>query len=175
MSTRMNPRLTARLTQLVFFASVVLSPGGLALAASTENIPDGASVSFRWAARAVDVAGLQQHLGKNGATLESNVERFRPPADEVEDYTEASFAPLMVVAGAVAVAILAQAILDFYRGAKHGGVIVDARGSNLDIREHPALQPGTIVVISREAQLTRFEPKASIDLGSLLKAMGSGK
>lgn len=149
-------------------------------AAVTFAAPAGAAersedspVQFQWAVRTPDLKALTGSLSKRGATLEPGTRPFVPPANEKEDYGEAKFAPLAVIAGAVAFSVVAQAILDFYRGATRGGVVVDARGRELVIREQPALQPGTILVIGADGKPTRFDA-SRVDAASLAKAVASG-
>lgn len=143
--------------------AATLSPRGVTL--------NDSRVTFRWAVRSPDVKGLRTDLESQHADLMSEVEPFKPSPAEREEYTDASFAPLMVVGGAVALSVVAEAVLKFYRGYQHGGAIIDTRGKNLEIRELPSLPPGSILVLNNDGTSTLFDAKSGIDVSALVNAI----
>lgn len=133
--------------------------------------PDDNRVSFRWAVRSPDVEGVRTDLVRRHAEVIPQMEPFKPSPDEREEYTDASFAPLMVVAGAVALSVVAEAVINFYRGYRLGGAIVDARGKDLEIRELPSLPAGSILVLAQDGSSILLETKSDLNATSLVKAI----
>ena len=128
-------------------------------------------VTFRWAVRSPDVQALRTDLVSKHAELLPEMEPFRPTPAEREEYTDASFAPLMIVGGAVALSVVAETVLSFYRGYQHGGAIIDTRGKDLDIRELPSLPAGSILVVNRDGPPTLLETKSGLDVTALVNAI----
>ncbi len=90
-------------------------------------------------------------IEQSGGTISGDAQPFVPPTDELEDYQDAQFDPLLVVASAVALGFLLQRISNIWLDHKRpGGLIVDARAEELVVRPSPLLSRGSLLVITED-------------------------
>jgi hypothetical protein len=90
-------------------------------------------------------------IEKSGGKLDGEVEPFQTPPDLLDDYSDAQFEPLTVVAASVAVGFLVKRISDVWRDhTQPGGQVIDTRGDKIVVRVAPHLQRGTLVLQSAE-------------------------
>ena len=113
-------------------------------------------------------------VDKSGGKLAGPPGPYTIPAELLDDYSDAQFEPLMVVAATVAVGFLVKRISDVWLDHKRpGGQVVDTRGGQTVIRVAPYLERGTLVLQSdRGVQVFRPEKhdEALPVLGKLLSA-----
>lgn len=131
-------------------------------------------LQFRWAVRSTEVAALRQDLNKSDAKLIAGEEPFKPTKAEVEDATEASFAPLMVIAGAVALSVVLEAVLNFYQGIRSGGGVIKVRDKKMEIGELRSLPNGAILVLVEGQAPVMFEANAGRNVSKLIAAVAPG-
>lgn len=124
-------------------------------------VPDSASVATRG-----DLAGA-------GAALEGVDRPFAPPPEQEMDYAEAAFEPLIVIVGLIGLVHLAKQVLSFVKDTRHGGLIVDVRTESVQIRPHPSLDRGEILVLSPDGTQL-FRRDAGPDLATLISALQQG-
>ena len=105
------------------------------------------TVEFQWLASesaAPDVVSALMEAGAEPGSAASGP----VPAHLLPDTDDAQFEPLLLIAGAVAIAHLARAISRIVRDHRVGGVVLDTRNHNLVIRDHVrGLDVGTVLVI----------------------------
>jgi hypothetical protein len=117
---------------------------------------DELEIEATWEVSGESGPEIQGILESEGATI--------PPE------TEEAF-PLLIIPFAMGAVALARAIIRLWREAKHHGVIIDARGKKLKIKEDPSLPYGTVVVIDGEGQKsTRTDIDDKDELADIIKA-----
>jgi hypothetical protein len=121
------------------------------------------SVSFEWmVTESVSGASVQALAASEIDVQPSDV---RPvPAHLLPDLEDAGFEPLMMIAAAAAIAYVAKAASRIARNHRQGGVVVDARGTTLKIREGVrGIDAGTLVVVSGDGtQVFKAEDEAGL-------------
>ena len=65
---------------------------------------------------------------------------------------------------------LARSLIAVVKDYRHGGLIVDVRGDNLEIKDLASLDRGTILVVSSEGEKI-FRPESDFDLNAFLKSL----
>lgn len=77
--------------------------------------------------------------------------QFNPPPDELEDYHDAQFDPLLIIASAVGIGFLIKRISDIWLDhTRPGGQILDTRNKELVIRPAPHIPRDSLLVITNE-------------------------
>jgi hypothetical protein len=90
-------------------------------------------------------------IEKSGGKLEDAVKPFNIPADLIDDYSDAQFEPLILVAAAVAVGFLIKRISDVWLDhTRPGGQVIDTQGNKIVVRVAPYLERGMLVLQSKE-------------------------
>ena len=79
---------------------------------------------------------------------------------------------LYILAGALGVSQLAKSLIGVAKDYRHGGLMVDARGENLVIKDLPSLDRGTILVVSKNGEKI-FRPESDFDMSAFLKSLKS--
>jgi hypothetical protein len=98
-------------------------------------------------------------IEKSGGKLEDAIKPFAIPADLIDDYSDAQFEPLMLVAATVAVGFLIKRISDVWLDhTRPGGQVIDTRGDKIVVRVAPYLERETLVLQSKEG-VTVFRPQ----------------
>ena len=170
--------LTRRFLLKALLYCTALPTFGQPASAQEEKSKDGQKVAddmvpFKWALRQSDIDRTVSEL-RDKAHLEGRIEPFRPSPEEIDDYTHSNFDPMMMLTGAIAVAFLIERIVALVRDGNHGGVIIDARGRELNIREHPALSARTVVVVTPTG-VQQFDSSHQVDIVSAVKASFPGE
>ena len=106
------------------------------------------NVNVSWVIDEIAAKVVRSEIEEAGGTIESEPIPFTPPPEEVEDYHDAQFAPLVVIASVVAVGFLLKRISDVWLDHKRpGGLIVDARSNKLVVRPAPHIPRESLLVI----------------------------
>jgi hypothetical protein len=114
-------------------------------------------------------------LLESGAELEPEDKPFEPPEEDKDVYADPAFEPMLIIAGAVAIAYLAERIAEVIKDHRHGGLIVDARApGKVIIREHPGLKRGTALTLLPNGREAEFDSTSRSDLSAVITALGSG-
>lgn len=143
-------------------------------AEASASVPGGHSsnaVQFTWAVRSGQrEASRADALRQSAAMVANQRQTFEPPPEEAEDYGDPAFAPMVVIAGAAAIAIIADVVIRFRREL-NGGLIVDLRTNTVNVRENPKIAGGMVIVVGPDKAIAKFEPNAQLDAASLIKAI----
>jgi len=106
-------------------------------------------VRVSWVVAETAVPAAISEIEESDGAVKSEPVPFVPPPDEVEDYHDAQFDPLLVIASVVAVGFLLKRISDIWLDHKRpGGLIVDARGNELVIRPAPQIPRDSLLVLT---------------------------
>ncbi len=100
--------------------------------------------------------------------LQPGITSIRKP--ETEEVATA----IIIIAGAVAVSILADTIADFVWEMTANGVVVDLRGGKVSIEESPSLSAKQILIVS-DTEVRTVEVNKRDDLPEILKAIVPGE
>ncbi|MGR0220089.1 hypothetical protein [Agromyces sp. ZXT2-6] len=104
-------------------------------------------IPFQWLVAESVAPEVVDALTSAGVALD-DAEPRPAPADLASDTDDAGFEPLLLIAGAAAIAYLARAISGIVRDHRHGGVVIDRRGPKLTVRERVrGVNAGTVVVV----------------------------
>lgn len=108
-------------------------------------------------------------IEKSGGQLEDTVKPFNIPADLIDDYSDAQFEPLMLVAAVVAVGFLIKRISDVWLDhTRPGGQVINTQGKKIMVRVAPYLKRGTLVLQSSEG-VKVFQPQDRDEVLPLLE------
>lgn len=111
-----------------------------------------------------DIAEIE----RNGGKLDSPPKPFEVPADLADDYSDAQFEPLTMIAATVATGFLVKRISDIWLDhSRPGGQVVDTRGGKTVVRAAPHLKRGMLVVQSKKG-VKVFQPHDKDEALSLL-------
>lgn len=109
------------------------------------------NVSVEFVALESDLAACVNALKSSGGTVTENEKAWDTPPDLLDDYSDAQFEPMMVVAASVSIGFLIKRISDVWLDHKRaGGQVIDTRGKDVSIRWAPHLDRGKLVVVSSE-------------------------
>jgi hypothetical protein len=91
---------------------------------------------------------------------------------EQQNTTDPNFSPLIIVVAALTSGYLATTVFRLWSDVKYGGIVIDARASELLVKENQALPRGTVIVVGAEKdKVQEFTPKDETELGSILKSV----
>jgi hypothetical protein len=120
---------------------------------------------------AVDEARVRDIIASSGGQASPGSTRYEPPPGERQNTTDPNFSPLVILIVALTASYLATTIFRLWSDIKFGGVVVDARGSELLIKEDHAIPRGTVIVVGAEKdKVQEFTPKDETELGNILKS-----
>lgn len=105
-------------------------------------------IDFEWAVPASSTPNERRSLEEAGASLELGEREFSPPPEQSADYAEAAFEPLMIIVGSIALVTLVRRVMTLVRDLHNDGLIIDARHDPLQIRPHPSLDRGQLLVLT---------------------------
>lgn len=129
------------------------------------------AVHFTWAVRSGErEASRADDLRQSSAEVAPQRRTFQPPPEEADDYGDPAFAPMILIAGAAAISVIADVIIRLRRDL-NGGMIVDARESTIKIRENPKIPAGMVIVVGPDKAVAKFEPNTQLDVAGLVKAV----
>ncbi len=98
-------------------------------------------------------------IEKSGGKLENAVTPYTIPPDLLDDYSDAQFEPIMLVAAFVGTGFLIKQISDVWLDhTRSGGQVIDTRGDKIAVRVAPYLKRGTLVLQSKD-EVKVFQPK----------------
>jgi hypothetical protein len=105
-------------------------------------------VEFEWVVPESERDQQARDLEAAGGTVQDSNIAYQPLPDELEDYADAAFEPMIMIIGAVAAAYIVRQISRIWRDRNvQGGVVVDGRGGGLRIRRVPAFPAGRVVIL----------------------------
>ncbi len=111
----------------------------------------------------------------SGGTVHGAARPWDVPADLIEDYSDAQFEPLTIVAAAVSAAFLIKRISDVWLDHNRpGGQVVDARRGKLVVRVAPHLERGTLVVLTDQGKEV-YSPDRSDAAAAVLEKLFAGR
>lgn len=121
---------------------------------------------------AVDEARVRDIISSSGGQASQGSTRYEPPPGEQQNATDPNFSPLVILLVAFTANYLATTVFRLWSDIKFGGVVVDARGSELSVKENQAIPRGTVIVIGVEKdKVQEFTPKDETELGNILKSV----
>ncbi len=113
-------------------------------------------------------------IEQGGWQLEGQAEPYDIPADLLDDYGDAQFEPLMVIAAAVSIGFLLKRISDMWMDhTRLGGQVVDVRGEKIICRWAPYLDRGKLVLVTEEGARV-FEKQDHDEALRVLQEMAVG-
>ena len=77
---------------------------------------------------------------------------------------------LYILVGALGLSQLAKSLIGVAKDYRHGGLMVDARGEDLVIKDLPTLDRGTILVVSDKGEKI-FRPESGFDMSAFLQSL----
>jgi hypothetical protein len=104
------------------------------------------------------------------------VDVWEPDADTSREFGDSQLAPMLIIAGVVAagwiVKMVSDVLLDWNRP---GGMLVDATGEKVLVRDAPGAPRGAVVVLSKEStQPQVFQPpERDNGLAALAQILGA--
>ncbi|MHA7191939.1 hypothetical protein ACX80N_16765 [Arthrobacter sp. MDT2-16] len=124
-------------------------------------------IPFRWLTAESLVPYTSRALIEAGAELQSDSPE--PMPDEIDsNEDDAGFEPMILIAGAAAVALLARTVARIIQDHRHGGVVIDLRDGDLTVRERVrGVDAGTVVVVDASGAQMISSP----DEGAVLKLL----
>ena len=123
-------------------SSTRVERGGAPMNSNTEL------VSVEWVVPASSASANRADLEELGAMVQPDETAFTPPEGEEAEYSEAAFEPLIIIAALMGLSILARRVISLVKDARQDGLIIDARRQPIQVRPHPALDRGQILVIT---------------------------
>jgi len=127
------------------------------------------TVTFTWESSDRSVLeSHQQYLRSNGAQV-GEIE-YQDPGTK----NPAAVAGL-IVAGTVVVCVLADTVVRYLHDTQHGGTILDTRGGKIVVREHHAIDPGTVVIVKSAEDQVEVKHPDSNSLCALLTSLLTDK
>lgn len=101
---------------------------------------------------------METELKNNGAELDELIYNYEPTSDEPDILFRAIEDPFLMIRGEATLNKLISSIIGQAKQANHSGVIMNATGRRLSIKEDPALAHG-MVAISTFGGLKQYFPK----------------
>jgi hypothetical protein len=132
-----------------------------------EQIDKDAAITVSFVLPSNDESKLLLLAKQNGATFSKSVP-FTPSSEEAESYPDPGFAPLVVIVGTLVVGYIAKISYGLWEDYNYGGLIVDASKNPIEIREHPALERGHVVVIKADGSIENLQPNNETELERIL-------
>lgn len=131
------------------------------------------SVPIRWGNLEPDLAAeLAKEFREDDASTVDVIDSSRDIPKELIDPISIL---LVVLLGTVAIGKLAQVVTAFTCRRKKPGLIIDARGKELNIQPRPELPGGTVLIFAKDGSSKQLEVcKGDIDLDKTIKALLEG-
>jgi hypothetical protein len=130
-------------------------------------MPEKDQVRFQWVVGNSDLDAYRAELLSLGAELEE-VQPFEYSSDENKEHKALAIEPMFILAGVLSFGFLVELTMRVVRNLKYNGIIIDARGEELIIREHPALDQGSVVVVGRD-KAHKFDSEKFAEIKDTLK------
>ena len=130
------------------------------------------STTIRIVVPAVDEARVRDIISLTGGRASEGSTRYQPPPGEEQNTTDPNFAPLIILVAALTTGYLASTVFRLWGDVKYGGIVIDARASEVLVKENQALPRGTVIVIgAQKDSVQEFTPKDETELGNILKSV----
>lgn len=126
-------------------------------------------IRFKWLVHESCSADIQGELQGAGIELDDPPR----PADpsELGDTDDPGFEPILVIAGAAALSLLARTVSRIVRDHRQGGVVIDVRHKELQIRQDVrGIDAGSVVVVRKDASRVFHSPD-ELDLSRILAGL----
>ena len=108
-------------------------------------------VTVEFVTQESDITEYITAVNDSGGQITEGEKPWDIPPDLLDDYADAQFEPMMVVAVAVSVGFLIKRVSDVWLDHKRaGGQIVDTRGKDISVRWASHLERGTLVLVSND-------------------------
>ncbi len=129
-------------------------------------------IQVEWVLPEREVSRCIDEIQVSGGKIESAPRRYKPSAEELDDYGDSYLDPLSVIVVSVAGAYLISALSNVWRDVKYtDGYVIDARNSNLRIRHLPG-QSGTLVFID-DSGVRRIPRERHTEGEEILKSLAA--
>lgn len=128
------------------------------------------TIALRIVIPTAEIRGLTGEVTAAGGTV-VDTSLFVPAPREQDDYLQSAFEPLSVLACVVGVTWAAERIIRMVKLTRHSGLIVEKSDTGFEVREHPALAPGSVLSLGPEGA-RYMETPAQLDTAGLLKLLG---
>ena len=115
-------------------------------------------VSFNLVLPSSEAGLMENELKNKGAELDELLYNYEPTSNEPDILFQARKDPFLMIQGKAALNKLISSVLDQVKQTNHPGVIMNATGQRLLIKEDPALRNG-MVTISTCTGLKQYNPK----------------
>jgi hypothetical protein len=130
-------------------------------------------IEFDWIVEESKIDEEANTLKKNNIKVTKARIPYEPQPDEVDDYADASFEPMLMITGVATAVFLIQQIIRMWKDrSKSGGVVIDARKNKLRVRKVPSLNTGELVVISTSGTSVHKSNDENGGLTELKKVLG---
>jgi hypothetical protein len=115
-------------------------------------------VSFNLVLPSSEAGLMENELKNKGAELEELLYNYEPTSNEPDILYQARKDPFLMIQGKAALNKLISSVIDQVKQTNHSGLIMNATGQRLLIKEDPALDSG-MVTISTCDGLKQYNPK----------------
>ena len=109
----------------------------------------------------VDEANLSEAIAtidSSGGTISSQPKPYDVPVDEIDDYGDAQFEPLMIIAATLSLAAITKVLSDTWLDhTRPGGQVLDARTIPPTLRPAPFIGRGELVIVTDDGASV-YEP-----------------
>jgi hypothetical protein len=136
-------------------------------------MPEKNQVKFQWIVDNSNLDIYRAELLSLGAELEE-VKPIEFSSEEIKEFEALAIGPMFILAGVLSFGFLVELTMKVVRNLKHNGLIIDARGEELIIREHPALDQGSVVVVGSN-KAHKFDSETSTAIKDTLKELLFGR
>jgi hypothetical protein len=124
---------------------------------------------------AVDEDRVRDIVAGSGGQTDPGHNKYDPNPSEQGTSTDPNFAPLIVIVAVMVVGYLAKTIVNLWQQVHYGGLVIDARGNDIVVKENQALPGGVVVIITADNKVQEFTPKDESELGKILKTTLTAK
>jgi hypothetical protein len=129
------------------------------------------NISFSWVSAQNDKDELVKLLKSNHAKIYSDSKVYVPSNPEEAESSE--FAPLVYIVGAIAVAYLADVIINLVQDVNYNGLIAHVKNGKLEMKESASLNRGEVLFIDAEGKPHKFtfNKESKVDIISAIKSL----
>jgi hypothetical protein len=115
-------------------------------------------VSFNLVLPSSEAGLMENELKNNGAELDELFYNYEPTSNEPDILYQSNKDPFLMIQGRAVLNKLIASVIDQVRQTNHSGLIMNATGQRLIIKEDPALENGMVAISTLEG-LKRYNPK----------------
>jgi len=122
-----------------------------------------------------NLSGATNVIELAGGTITDQPKPYDAPVDEIDDYADAQFEPLMIIAVTLSLAALTKVLSDVWLDhTRPGGQTLDARTFPATWRPAPFLERGTLVVIAHDGPTVYRPNQKNEGLEAIKRVFGGG-